>query len=193
MTRCSPHGRTSKLIPPNKRALSQRSHLLRTKNNRRTSWKIRSLERLIRLFLLLLRRLNLLFVSDGSKGAHRAVSKKKKRKGSLFKPRVAERGRREGGGRRKIGKGCAFYRNRISDAGNAQCWIWQPGAGNGFFLPYLLHPPNSLFYQTMLSTVLGFSAFGFAARIGQLAIQKRPLFSSESPPAHDSTFNYLGN
>ena len=32
----------------------------------------------------------------------------------------------------------------------------------------------------MLSTILGFSAFGFAARVGQLAIQKRPLFSSES-------------
>jgi len=34
----------------------------------------------------------------------------------------------------------------------------------------------------MLSTILGFSAFGFAARVGQLAIQKRPLFSSEPQP-----------
>lgn len=34
--------------------------------------------------------------------------------------------------------------------------------------------------QTMLSTILGFSAFGFATRVGQLAIQKRPLFTSES-------------
>jgi len=34
----------------------------------------------------------------------------------------------------------------------------------------------------MLSTILGFSAFGFAARVGQLAIQKRPLFSN--PAGH---------
>lgn len=33
----------------------------------------------------------------------------------------------------------------------------------------------------MLSTILGFSAFGLAARFGQLAIQKRPLLSSEFP------------
>lgn len=31
----------------------------------------------------------------------------------------------------------------------------------------------------MLSTILGFSAFGLAARFGQLAIQRRPLLSSE--------------
>lgn len=31
----------------------------------------------------------------------------------------------------------------------------------------------------MLSTILGFSAFGLAARFGQLAIQQRPLLSSE--------------
>ncbi|KAF9648716.1 hypothetical protein BDM02DRAFT_3115049 [Thelephora ganbajun] len=34
----------------------------------------------------------------------------------------------------------------------------------------------------MLSTILGFSAFGFAARVGQLAIQQRPLFSN--PAGH---------
>jgi len=34
----------------------------------------------------------------------------------------------------------------------------------------------------MLSTILGFSAFGFAARVGQLAIQKRPLFAN--PAGH---------
>jgi len=41
----------------------------------------------------------------------------------------------------------------------------------------------------MLSTVLGFSAFGFAARVGQLAIQKRPLFSSQSTPVTSYFFN----
>jgi len=49
------------------------------------------------------------------------------------------------------------------------------------FLHPLLTQTHSL-PETMLSTVLGFSAFGFAARVGQLAIQKRPLFSN--PAAH---------
>jgi len=32
--------------------------------------------------------------------------------------------------------------------------------------------------MTMLSTILGFSAFGLASRFGQLGIQKRNLFSN---------------
>jgi len=42
----------------------------------------------------------------------------------------------------------------------------------------------------MLSTVLGFSAFGFAARVGQLAIQKRPLFSN--PTGHVLAVGFFG-
>jgi hypothetical protein len=100
------------------------------------------------------------------------------------------RGEDRGGGGEgeKIGKGvtnpACFYREIVS-------WAQEtPNAGFGservpdFFRIFSrVLPPsslNSLFSQTMLSTILGFSAFGFAARVGQLAIQKRPLFSSES-------------
>ena len=48
-----------------------------------------------------------------------------------------------------------------------------------------LSPPGQ-----MLSTILGFSAFGFAARVGQLAIQKRPLFASE--PSVVNAFRAMG-
>ena len=82
----------------------------------------------------------------------------------------------------ETGKGWLFIEIRISDTGNAQCWIWQSGLGTGSFSSAPSHS-RLTHYQTMLSTVLGFSAFGFAARVGQLAIQKRPLFSSE--PSRD--------
>ncbi|KAF9787442.1 hypothetical protein BJ322DRAFT_989394, partial [Thelephora terrestris] len=45
----------------------------------------------------------------------------------------------------------------------------------------------------MLSTVLGFSVFGLAARFGQLAIQQRPL--SSNPVGHAiaaASFGTLG-
>jgi len=63
---CSPHDRTSKLSPPTESALSDATHEKR--NRRRTGWEIRSLERLIRLFLLLFSNLELLLVSDRSTG-----------------------------------------------------------------------------------------------------------------------------
>jgi len=47
--------------------------------------------------------------------------------------------------------------------------------------------------MTMLSTILGFSAFGLASRFGQLGIQKRNLFSN--PGGHliaMMVFGYAG-
>ena len=101
----------------------------------------------------------------------------------LFEPVPWDvRGRGKGRQGNETGKGWLFIEIRISDTGNAQCWIWQSGLGTGSFSSAPSHS-RLTHYQTMLSTVLGFSAFGFAARVGQLAIQKRPLFSSE--PSRD--------
>lgn len=35
--------------------------------------------------------------------------------------------------------------------------------------------------MSLLANIVGFSLFGFAARVGQLGIQKRPIFESASP------------
>lgn len=37
--------------------------------------------------------------------------------------------------------------------------------------------------MTLLSSVLGGMAFGFTARVGQLAIQKRNIYDSASSPS----------
>ncbi|RDX57224.1 hypothetical protein OH76DRAFT_1424918 [Lentinus brumalis] len=47
--------------------------------------------------------------------------------------------------------------------------------------------------MSLLSNIVGFSLFGLAARVGQLGIQKRPLF--ENPMGHAiamGTFGFAG-
>jgi hypothetical protein len=100
--------------------------------------------------------------------------------------RREEGGEGEGNGKGGSPDSLPFIESVFPDAVNAQCWIWKAvlGPESVFRIFHLPPSPSSLkltLYQTMLSTILGFSAFGFATRVGQLAIQKRPLFSSESP------------
>lgn len=47
--------------------------------------------------------------------------------------------------------------------------------------PTLRSTPLAAATMSLLTNIIGFSIFGFAARVGQLGIQKRGLFESASP------------
>jgi hypothetical protein len=88
---------------------------------------------------------------------------------------------------RRNGKAEAFYRNRNRRVLSP----WQERPLLHLEIPNFLNLPDfhhcscshlSLPFpveNAMLSTILGFSAFGLAARFGQLAIQRRPLLASQ--------------
>lgn len=102
---------------------------------------------------------------------------------------------REGGEWERGRSTARVYRNRDFGRGRCPLLDLESVSWNGGRFSESSAPSHQtlLLAKQMLSTVLGFSAFGFAARVGQLAIQKRPLFSSELPlPARSfHTWNEL--
>ena len=56
----------------------------------------------------------------------------------------------------------------------------QPFIRSYHYYTLLHHTHGASLSLAMFSTIVGFSLFGLAARVGQLGIQKRNLFDSES-------------
>lgn len=63
------------------------------------------------------------------------------------------------------------------------------GSPPQFYLAHPSSPPRSPHHtMSLLTSILGFSAFGFGARCLQLGIQKRPIFEGKPrQPAHPLT------